>query len=90
MSFSPPPVEGNAVQQILPPGDSLIRSFTSSFALWSFHYYSNGLHLVTSHPIIGLDIFGRMNITDEEKVEIKNNSLQLDELYLDLAKGAFL
>ena len=30
------------------------------------------------------------NITDEEKVEIKNISLQLDELYLDLAKGAFI
>ena len=30
------------------------------------------------------------NITDEEKVEMKNISLQLDELYLDLAKGAFI
>ena len=30
------------------------------------------------------------NITDEEKVEMKIISLQLDELYLDLAKGAFI
>lgn len=30
------------------------------------------------------------NNTEEEKLEIKKISLQLDELYLDLARGAFV